>query len=332
MIYDALLVGSTGQVGRYILRELVARGYSVAVVMRRATHAEAVRELHRIGVPYLQNHIAIVLGDALTCQLPSAGNVFNAAGCTDLSATISKHWSPNILMNLRLANHAVSIDATYHYLSTVSTALFRSTPLTEVDDPTPDIRQSTYTMTKAMSELMLSSVVPERLLRIYRISDVVPDVVRMMPDWRRDHWLSVLFRCGRYGFVLIPDDRVFYLATGSDIASAVVGLAYSTEKSGYRYHVIGRPYSVNYLSSFASSAFRSDTGQRLAERVTRLVYGGPEWVWPIDSTRTDGILAGLGFNYSSLGAPYWDAFSREAIRAFRASTPSGQISAASETR
>ena len=323
MKYDVLLVGATGQVGRYILRHPSLHDMSVAVLMRRASKKDAASELsYHFNGPLPQN-IDILLGDALTCNLPTARHVFNAAGYTRLNSTIDKHWGPNVILSLRLAEHSFNVNAQYHHFSTVSAAMFRKFALTEALTPRLAPRNIPYTASKITTELLLPYVANR--YQIYRIGDVVPDRALMKHDFRRNHWMSILFGCGKSGFEFIPSDRIFYVLTGTDIANCVMALAFNST-SNNRHHVLGYPYTLKYLSQFSGGS-GSDIGQRIAKRVSHLLWKDETWVWPIDNGHTLRNLTNLGVEHEKLGDNYWRLFSSEArSRLFRGETPTHEYS------
>jgi len=306
MIYDAMILGPTGQVGRHILRELMQRTSSIVAVMRRSSVYEAQDDLDTLGIGDV-SCVDIVLGDAVDCDLPDARAVFNAAGNTNLSAGIQEHWAPNVLLNTRLATYCSDRVVPYHYISTVSTALFRRYHLLETNDPIPDVRMTPYTLTKVLGELAATSIVPPPLLRIYRICDVVPDLLRLEHDWRRDHWLSILTWAGKRAFDEIPHTRDFYLATGSEVGKAIVTLAHR-EHTVSRFHVIGNRYYAGYLASRSDMHITSNKAVQYGQQVARMLYRGEAWKWPIDGDSTRLYLESLGVTYQRLNDDYWTAF------------------------
>lgn len=303
--YDYLLTGPTGQVGRYLLRLLTQLG-SVAVVMRRCSVQAAWTELETLGLDMKSSNLHIILGDLNTCELPSARHIVNAAGFTSFAGRPTDYWKSNIMVAVRLAHHARRIGATFHQLSSVAVAEFRSDVLTEVKEAVPDEHQLLYSTSKVFVELAVSSILPTT--RIFRIGDVVPPICNFDRDWRKTHWLPILFRCGKQGFDYAPHTYKVWLGDTSEVAKAIIHLM---DAPGHRHHVLGNPYSWATFRKNAMSEGVSSPG--LAKWMTDIILHGPE-ADMVDDTATRLVLAKGGFTWSKLNDNYWRSFAERSVQ------------------
>ncbi len=306
-VYDFLLTGASGQVGRYLLRELQERG-SVAVVMRRPSLYEAVDELRRlVGCPmgYELKDVHVILGDVNTCELPRAKHIVNASGFTSLSGPPEAYWRANIMPAVRLAHHANNTGARLHQLSSVAVAEFLPRILMETSRAVPDPRQLTYSTSKVLMELAVSSVKPDT--QILRLGDVVPPLHRLTDDFRRTHWLSILFASGAKGFDFAPEDYSVWLSDAAQLAEAVALLM---DKPAHCYHVLGRRYTWNLFQTNTTQS--SKPRLKLARWMTELVMHGPE-ARRVNDDFTVRTLEEADFEWKPLSPEYWRAFGMRSV-------------------
>ncbi len=311
--YKYLLTGPTGQIGRYLLRELMNVKGSVAVVMRRQTRGQAENDLMKALGPLCHDEmpdVGITLGSITSCNLPEAEHIINAAGCTNLGHTLpTVYWNENILTAVRLAHHAKKTGASFHQLSSVAVAEFRPDLLTEDKVAFPDTRQTDYATSKVLVELSVASILPEA--QFLRIGDVVPPISAMETDWRRSHWLPILFSCGKPGFQFAPDDYGVWLADVSELARSIMLLV---NYPGGRYHLLGNTYCWSELRGHALEMERE--GQILSPMVkwmTDIILHGPE-ARMVDDDKTRKLLGKEGFTWHKLDATYWKAFAERSVR------------------
>ncbi len=306
--YDVLLTGASGQVGRYLLQELLAFG-SVAVVMRRQSVLEAKDELRRLtGEPLSGrfNDVDIILGDLNTCELPDAEHIVNAAGFTSLSGPPSAYWKDNIMPAIRLAHHAVKTGGQLHQLSSVAVAEFRPDILRETSQAIPDERQLNYSTSKVFVELAVSAISSRS--QIIRLGDVVPPIDRLSTDFRRAHWLSILFSSGPCGFDWARPDYTVWLADARELARAVRVLM---DAPGRCYHALGKRYGWRFFRQHAVPTTLPRPA--LARWMTNIILHGPEGS-EVNEDVTYQALAKEGFEWSTLDAKYWAAFAKRSVR------------------
>lgn len=304
--YDFLLAGASGQVGRYLLRELQEHG-SVAVVMRRPSVSSAQSELSRLvgGDWTALKDVTVIPGDVNTCELPRARHIVNAAGFTSLSGPPEDYWKANIMPAIRLAHHANATGAKLHQLSSVAVAEFRDDILYEESRPIPDGRQLTYSTSKVLMELAVSAVKPDT--QILRLGDVVPPLDRLEIDWRRSHWLSILFASGPAGFQFVPPEYTVWLADAAELAAAIAILM---DKPGHCYHVLGKRYSWSFFRENAALSARPRIA--LTEWMTKIVMHGPEG-GRVNEDFTYRTLQEEDFEWTLLNPAYWKAFGERSV-------------------
>ena len=203
--YDFALAGVTGQIGRVLLHELGERG--------------TVRQIRR--------------GDDLGHV--RAKHVINAAGYTKFDDRIERYWKDNIRYAVELATWAAEGGSHFHQLSSEAVAEYRTLtvangvnrnridgPLTEDMRPRAHPKMIDYALSKVLTEQAVRSIVPPQRLSVYRCSDFVPSPGNLKGDWRRNHWLTILFQAGKSGFE--PGDSFpVWIATVSDARTSVTG-------------------------------------------------------------------------------------------------------------
>jgi len=271
--------------------------------MRRPSLYEAVEELRwLVGCHrgYALKDVHVILGDVNTCELPTVKHIVNASGFTSLTGPPEMYWRANIMPAVRLAHHANATGAKLHQLSSVAVAEFRPRVLLEGGRAVPDPRQLTYSTSKVLMELAVSSVKPNT--QVLRLGDVVPPPDRLQDDWRRTHWLSILFASGPEGFSFAPKDYSVWLADAAQLAEAVALLL---NKPAHCYHVLGRRYAFGYFQSHAAQA--SNPRLKLARRMTEIVMHGPEAKQVADDF-TIRALDEEDFTWKQLSPEYWRAF------------------------
>jgi nucleoside-diphosphate-sugar epimerase len=274
--YDYWLVGSTGQIGRYLL-------------------------------PELQNKGTVSVADPRKDDFPVAEHIVNAAGCTKLGLPdVNEYWNNNILLAVKLARYASHIGASFHQLSSVAVAEFKSRVLRESDEPIPDERQLPYSMSKVLVELATRAVNPYTV--IYRVGDVVPPLEDMSKNWRRNHWLSVLFSQGKAGFDLFPEDYGVWLSETKELAHSIRLLLH---RSSPTYHVLGCRYNISELREAALPVFLPS--QPVIQWMTEIVLHGPEASMVDNDGETPGLLRLDNFKYTRLDKHYWEEFAKSSV-------------------
>lgn len=309
--YDVLLTGATGQIGRHVLTALLKQGKTVSVVMRRKDKWQAVEELTRItNLPLtLTGGVGVYLGDLTDakCPLPTVDRIINCAGHTALGMKpVANYWQDNIQVAIRLAHYAKRTGAFLHQLSSVAVAEFRGHVLTEEDTPIPDERQLTYSMSKVMVELAVTSIVPR--CQILRLGDAIPPPFRIREDFRENHWLPILFRYGREGFAYAPDDYSVWLATGDQIGRAISLL---TETRLQRCHILGQMYPWKFFRQHALEGGRKPITY-IIKWMSDIILHGPE-AHEVSDSITAREFKNLGFQWLSPGAEYWKQFAQRSL-------------------
>jgi nucleoside-diphosphate-sugar epimerase len=277
--HDFILVGATGQVGRYLLPELQKLG-SVAIVGRDTPTSP---------------------------PLPVAKYIVNAAGCTKLDnrTPYDTYWRDNINLAVRLAHHAEETKARLYQLSSVAVAEFRSGMLFERTVPIPDTRQLRYSQSKCLMELAVRAVSKEA--QIIRLGDVVPPIAHMAEDWRKTHWLSILFSCGQHGFDYAPPKYSVWLATAEEVARAITKLF---DEQGRCFHVLGQRHFWTEFQAYAEP--EGKTPLAMAEWMTKIVLYGPEGQ-NVNDAYTKHTLSEKGFEFQQLYSDYWRAFAMRSL-------------------
>ena len=303
--YDYLLTGATGQIGRYFLRELLGKG-KIAVIMRRDNALAAAQELQKVAQKQPLEGVDVILGDLNDCNLPVTKHIINAAAYTTLAnVDHGRYWEDNILPAVRLAHHAETTGAVLHQMSSIAVAEFRKDKLTEDKDPIPNTNQLHYSISKCMVELAVRAV--SKRAHIYRLGDVIPPMANMESDWRRNHWLPILFMCGKEGFSHAPPDYGIWLADTAELAKAVVLLTSCDEP---RYHVLGHLY---HWKEFKGWALDRQTKMRaMGHWMTEIILHGPDGN-DVDGTLTTQLLASKGFSWTTQGDTYWQAFAKQSM-------------------
>lgn len=305
---DCLIAGAAGQIGRHILACAIRSGADVAVWARRDVRDE----LNRItGIQPSQ--YSLYIGSAYETDLPTAHTVINAAGLTKWGRTdLDDYLRANVGITSWLSRHAYVTGGHYHHLSTMAVAgrldgclvENASDPLSTATyrpiDTLPDLRP--YVASKVIAELV-GTLYPRS--HLYRVCDVVPSVYRLEQDFRRDHWLSILFGHTPSGLRL---DRRFYIATDMEVAKAIWILKTQSNRTPRAiYHVLGNVYN---WSDIAPEPLRSVS---MAEASTvhtlvAMLSEMNELPSRIAAPITQYDLHRYGFDYQQLGADYWLEF------------------------
>lgn len=279
--FDFALAGSTGQIGRVLYHQLLDRGTVYRI--RRDDHA-----------------------------IPTARHVVNAAGYTKFDDHIERYWQDNIRFAVQLAQMAEDNGSFFHQLSSEAVAEYREEVLTEglFSSPRAHPKMIDYALSKVLVEQSVTSIVDAGRLSIYRCSDFVPSPGRFAAEWRRNHWLTILFRAGKHGFDP-GDDFPVWIAPVDEVAEAIALLV--TESRRQVYHLLGHVY---YWSEFQEAAMEeAGTGlmhQKLVDIVTPVIRIDPPLADCIDQVLTLKELGRLGFEYKSLEADYWRQYGEEA--------------------
>ncbi|KKN32854.1 hypothetical protein LCGC14_0809720 [marine sediment metagenome] len=295
--YNYMLVGATGQIGRYLLELLPQMGRTV-VLIRRKSLQDA-----RWDLP--AGEFDIVLGGLSSSNLPTACHVINAAGFTKLvSHNIHKYIGSNVIGATNLAHHVAETGGILHQLSSVAVAEFRKDVLTEANTPMVVGKQLPYSLSKALMENAISAILPPEQLQILRLGDVVPPVSAFSADWRRDHWLPVLFSCGKPGLSHAPPDYHVWVSDVSELAKAVCLLLDSPMSMC---HVLGKMYSFEQFKRNAMDVPAEENRDRLSKWMTHIITYGPEAHMVTDYSTMDELHL-RGFEWTTLEDPYWIAF------------------------
>ncbi len=305
--YDYLLTGATGQVGRYLLQELVRKG-EVAVVMRRDNEYDARVELVKLVGLKVAESVAIVIQD-LTQDgpLPSARYVVNAAGLTTFNALPQAYYQQNIMLAARLAHHSKNTGAQMHQMSSVAVAEFYGSNFDEFSVPRVDPRQLNYSTSKILMEYTVAAIIPNDLA-IYRLGDVIPPLANIGKDWRRTHWLSILFGCGQSGFSYARPGYTVWLGDTSEVARAISILMDSEDTI---HHILGKRYSWADFQRFCWTT--AIDRPQLSKWMTDIILHGPE-ASEVDCFHTMNRLAEVELGWTRKGDAYWTTFAAMAHR------------------
>ncbi len=281
--YDFALAGSTGQIGRVLYHELAERG--------------TVYQLRR--------------GDDLS-RIPRAKHVINAAGYTKFDHHIERYWQDNIRYAVELATWAVGNESFFHQFSSEAVAEYRNDVLTESLFSTPRAhpKMIDYALSKVLVEEAVKSIVDTGQLSIYRLSDFVPSPGRFAPEWRANHWLTILFRAGKDGFA--PGDEFpVWIASVGDMSRAITRLV---EMTGRRpvYHLLGHVYYWRQFQD-AASGRKWPHQQRLVDTVTPVIRIDPPLQRCISQNHTLDELGKVGFAWEYLELEYWQQYAAAAL-------------------
>lgn len=284
--YDYALVGSRGQIGRALRRDLNSMG--------------TVYEVPRGGED----------------DMPSVRHLVNAAAFTKFNneAGFNRYWDDNVVFPLKLAEIANKMGAHYHHLSSHGVAEFRSERLLEGDHPEPTTRMKPYTLSKVIAESLVSQTA--RRLTIYRVGDVVPGMDDLVRDWRKNHWLSVLFSAGRSAF---PTGYYpVWIAHVDDVSRAIAMISQSGPNDRFgTHHLLGLVYSMGYLKKHAEDV-EIGTLQPLVDKVLKYVHIEPSLADTVDSARTSRLLSTWSGSapdpyWLSLTSHYWSTYAEVSI-------------------
>lgn len=306
---DVLLLGATGQVGRTLLRRLAGRA-EIAVVMRRETQDAARAELRALlGRP--AERITVVLGDALSAELPAARDVIHTAGRSQFLGTYDEYVAANVLSTVRLAHHAKATGAHLHLLSSVMVAMSRSLPMAETEAATPDPGQTRYALSKCLAELAAERI--HDGVSVYRMSDAVPDPTFLDTDVRADHWLTLLLGTGGVRHCRPDSPRGFWAIPGDQLADALTQLI--ARRTPGRFHLLGTEYRLGGLrEAIADRAAEAYPFPRLGTRLARLA--DRDFALPaVDDRATVRALAESGMRWRPLDDGYWRRYAAAAVRA-----------------
>ena len=283
MDYKYLLAGSTGQIGRLMKEELEKDG-----------------SVYCIGRDYKE------------VGLPKAEHVINAAGYTKFNNKIERYWFDNIRLSITLANYAEKIGAHYHQLSSEATAEFRNDVMPEkIGVPIAHPEMNHYALSKVLTEQSVTSIMTPGKLSIYRCSDVVPPRNRMDEEWRRNHWLSILFSAGKHGF-LQNDHYPIWTAQVDELSKAIV-LIINSKKPGV-YHLLGHRYYWNEFFSYTLRHSRLPKMiNKFVKQVTPIIRINPPLATTINGYQTNKFLKVLGFEWTYLNENYWYKFAQIAF-------------------
>lgn len=278
--YDYLLAGATGQIGRILSIYLKAKG-------------------------------TIYLVDRETEVLPSARHVVNAAGYTLFNDNYEAYWNDNIRLAIRLAQHAYQTGAQYHQLSSEAVAEYRTQPMPEtLYGVKAHPKMNHYALSKVLMETAVTSILPSYQTSIYRCCDVVPPWNGIKREWRRNHWLSILFAAGKAGFEPV-DDFPVWIAPVDELVRALVILIHAQCGRG-AFHLLGHRYTWRQFHSYAPTLKSSKYHKMLVKQVTPIVRIDPPLATCIYATITDALLAEQGFTWSLLPTEYWQEFAHYA--------------------
>ncbi len=286
MEYDFALAGSTGQIGRALYNELAERGTVVNIF--RGSNLE---------------------------RTPSARHVINAAGYTKFDDHIERYWEDNIRFAVQLSTWATQHGSFFHQLSSEAVAEYRIDPLTEEMHPRAHPKMIDYALSKVLTEQVVRSIVPPSKLSVYRCSDFVPSPGRFATDWRRNHWLTILFSAGKAGFN--PGDGFpVWIATVDDVAKAIALLV-----TGYgtlyvprsAYHLLGHMYPWSQFQQGAQVLpVPATPHEKLVDIVRSVIRITPPLAHCIGQRRTEHALSAMGFEWEYLEPEYWREYGEEA--------------------
>ena len=168
-----------------------------------------------------------------------------------------------------------------------------------------------YALSKVLTEQSVRAIMNPRKLYIYRCSDVVPPIARIDRQWRRDHWLSILFSCGKPGFAA-NDDFPVWIAPVDHLVRAFVLLLDNAYPGAY--HLLGNKY---LWSTFYKYAEEPPTvlpaTAKLAVHVNPVIRIDPPLATCIDAPLTNAILESLEFRWPRIEADYWRRYAHYAI-------------------
>lgn len=285
-LFDVILAGASGQIGRALLPEL-EQSHSVFVVDRET-------DLER---------------------LPPARHVVNAAGYTKFDDDVERLWHDNVRFAVDLATAAKSMNAHFHQLSSEAVAEFRQDELPEklyggFGYPTAHPAMNDYALSKVLVEQAVRSILPPSALSVYRCSDVIPARDTFDQHWRRNHWLSIMFAAGRAAFWPC-DNFPVWIATTQELAQALALLI--KDGSPGAYHLLGHVYTWEQFWEAARPTV-PERGQRFVPVVRRIVRIDPPLATCIDQTQTVAKLRELGFKWTRLGMDYWKEFAAYAAK------------------
>lgn len=277
--YDYGLVGPNGQIGRALAKALAKYG--------------TVYELAR--------------GEEDYPNLPRFKHLVNAAAFTKFNnkAAFYRYWDDNVLLPLKLAELANSMDAHYHHLSSHGVAEFRSSVLTEFDIAEPTARMKPYTLSKVLAEHLVRDTA--RRFTIYRCSDVIPSPEDLHADWRRNHWLSVLFAAGKEAF---PDEEYpIWIADVTELANGIAMIADELIPSttAQTHHLLGRTYWFGELRQYAADFNNPKAGyisSGIVDKVLKYVHIDPALASTVDSVVTHDLLP----KFTKREASYWKEY------------------------
>lgn len=297
---DVILAGGNGQIGSALLDEFRARQWTV----------------HRLN-----------RGDSFS-SLPPADHVVNAAGYTRFDKNIEKYWYDNVRFAAELALVAREMGARFHQLSSEAVAEFRGVwpsnaaqVLTETSKlPSVHPNMIDYAASKVLVELSVKAAYPDAY--IYRTSDVVPDPGRFWEQWRRNHWLTILFSAGQEGFKY-RDSFPVWVAPVGDIASGIATLVEARLPGSHRhFHLLGQRYLWWEFVSALPDDYLSPRGRQGVAKIAReVVRIDPPLAECITQDQTVEILLDLGHKYSLLGADYWEEYARMSIMPIKKGQP-----------
>jgi nucleoside-diphosphate-sugar epimerase len=279
--YDFMVAGATGQIGNLL-----------------------VENLETFGTVYRLSRTSRVF--------PLVKHVVNAGGFTKFNNDVGSYWEDNLRLSIRLATHAKDTGARYHQLSSEAVAEYRSDVLPEtVEGPIANPRMIDYALSKVMVELAVRTIVPAHRLSIYRCSDVVPPVGRLAEQWRRDHWLAILFGAGKEGFRPV-DDFPVWIAHVDDMARALSILIRYPGTGAY--HLLGRIHRWREFHEQAVDLSRPSALSRLVPKVEEVIRISPPLATCIDQATTSHTLKTLGFTWADRSVDYWREFATMAVR------------------
>lgn len=283
-VSDYLLAGASGQIGRYLLPELKKLG-SV--------------ELYKRGM---------ALED-----IPLASHVINCAGYTKLwKGSVERYWEDNVMLSIKLARHAYNNNAQYHQLSSLAVAEFRNDradvkyPMDETETALPDVRQLQYSTSKALVELAVRAVCPK--CQIIRVSDVVTPLEDLTREFRRTHWLSIIFSGGWGAFDFNQHDYGVWLADAAEMARAIAILIHQPDPC---YHAFGHVYLWSELREGLEIA--EPRNLALAKEMSTIVKYGPE-AGEVTDVMTQKVLRQAGFTWSRKTLEYWQAVAKRSLK------------------
>ncbi len=283
--YDFALAGSTGQLGQVLLKML--EGIGTVHLIRR--------------------------GDVLF-GAPTARHVINAAGYTKFDDNIKRYWQDNIRFAVELSNWAETFGSYFHQLSSEAVAEYRKDVLTESSgSPRAHPSMIDYALSKVLTEQAVQSTMSPGKLSIYRTADFVPSPGHFAEDWRKNHWLTILFQAGKTGFNP-GDDFPVWVATTGDVARAIALLIMDPRVRNRAYHLLGHVY---YWSQFQEAAQVGESAsllqQRMVDTVRAVVRIDPPLANCIVQYDTKQELGELGFQWEYLELDYWQKYGKAGL-------------------